>query len=46
MAWWGVKGNLPFISLPDVHQMIGIAEIELGEDCWPLEVLEGIGHER
>lgn len=29
------------MSLMDAHQMIGAVKIELGEDCGPLEELDG-----
>ena len=40
MSCRGVEGRLPLIPLSDPHQMVGVAEIQLGVDGSPLEQLE------
>lgn len=42
----GVEGHLPFVPLPDPHQMVGVAEVELGEDPGPVEWSESSIEER
>ena len=45
VACRGVEGGLPLISLPDADEVVGVAQVQLGEDCSILEQLEGRGDE-
>lgn len=45
VASGGVECHLPAVPLPDTDQMVGVAQIQLGEKAGPLEKLEHRGHE-
>lgn len=37
MAQRGVEGHLPLVPLSDLHQMIGVVEVEFREDLGSVE---------
>ena len=43
MPRWGVEGRLPLVSLSDTDQVVGVPQVEFGEDRCPLEQLKGGG---
>ena len=45
MSTRGVKWRLPLISFPNAHQMIGVTQVQLGEELSFLECGEGGGDE-
>lgn len=45
MAASHVKGGIPLIPFPHPYHMVGVPEVELGEDGSPLERLESRGNE-
>ena len=46
MSLWCVEGRLPLFSLSDTDQVVGIPQVEFGEDRCPLELLKGGGELR
>lgn len=46
MAYRGVERRLPFVSLPDADQVIGVSEVRLCEHHCSLEQLKGRRHQR
>lgn len=42
----GVKGSLPFITISDADQVVGVAQVQFREDCGTMERLECRVNER
>lgn len=41
MANVGVEGGPPFVPFMNANQVVGVAEVELSEDCGPLQQIKG-----